>query len=168
MKQVEASLKVYGLQAGDVRHIKEGMETAFRDVRLMVAIVPIGALLVASLGVTNTIMASVRVRRWQLGVLRSVGLTRGQLLRLVLGEAALVGVVGAALGTFAGALLTVDGHAMTNIVAGYHPPIVVPWAYVLGGIAVVLGVAVAAGVWPAVSVARSSPLSLLQGGRAAT
>ncbi len=168
MKKVEASLKVYGLQAGDVRHIKEGMDTAFRDVRLMVAVVPIGALLVASLGVTNTIMASVRVRRWQLGVLRSVGLTRGQLLRLVLGEAALVGVVGAALGTFAGALLTVDGHALTNIVAGYHPPVVVPWAYVLGGIAVVLGVAVAAGVWPAVSVARSSPLSLLQGGRAAT
>jgi putative ABC transport system permease protein len=168
MKNVEAALKVYGLQAGDVRHIKEGMKTAFRDVTLMVLIVPLGAMLVASLGVTNTIMASVRVRRWQLGVLRSVGLTRGQLLRLVLSEAALVGVVGAALGAFAGAVLTVDGHAMTNIVAGYHPPIVVPWAIVALGIGVVLAVAVLAGVWPAVSAARTSPLSLLQGGRAAT
>ena len=39
------------------------------------------------LGVTNTIMASIRSRRWQFGILRSIGVTRGQLLRLVLSEA---------------------------------------------------------------------------------
>ena len=168
MKRVEASLKVYGLQAGDVRHIKQDMRAAFAKVTLMILVVPVGALLVASLGVTNTIMASVRVRRWQLGVLRSVGLSRGQLLRLVLGEAALIGVVGAALGIAAGVVLTLDGHAMTNIVAGYRPPITVPWGIIAGGVALVLAVAVLAGVWPAVSAARASPLALLQGGRAAT
>ena len=31
---------------------------------------------VASLGVTNTILASIRTRRWQYGILRSIGLTR--------------------------------------------------------------------------------------------
>ena len=168
MKKVEASLKVYGLQAGDVRHIKEGMKDAFAKVTLMIFVVPMGALLVASLGVTNTIMASVRVRRWQLGVLRSVGLTRGQLLRLVLAEATLVGVVGAALGAFAGAVLTVDGHALTRIVAGYQTHVIVPWGICSAGVGVVLAVAVAAGLWPAISVARTSPLALLQGGRAAT
>ncbi len=165
-KRIEKALKAEGLQTGDVRHIKEGMEKAFRNVTLMILVVPLGALLVASLGVTNTIMASVRVRRWQLGVLRSVGLTRGQLLRLVLGESALVGVVGAALGVFAGALLTVDGHAMTRIVAGYDSHVVVPWGICSFGVGLVLAVAVLAGLWPAVSVARASPLSLLQGGRA--
>ena len=168
MKQVEASLKVYGLQAGDVRHIKQGMKDAFANVTKIIFVVPMGALLVASLGVTNTIMASVRTRRWQLGVLRSVGLTRGQLVRLVLGEAALVGVVGAALGAFAGAVLTLDGHRLTNIVAGYRPPLVVPWGICWAGVGIVLAVAVLAGVWPAISVARTSPLALLQGGRAAT
>ena len=168
LKRVEKSLGAIGLQAGDVRHIKEGMSKAFGDVLLMVAVVPLGALGVASLGVTNTIMASVRVRRWQLGVLRSVGLTRGQLLRLVLGEAALVGIVGAALGTVAGILLTVDSHGMLNVVMGYKPGLSIPWGIVSFGIGSVLAVAVLAGLWPALSVARTSPLALLQGGRAAT
>ena len=168
VKRVEASLKLYGLQAGDVRHIKRDMKAAFAKVTLMIFVVPMGALLVASLGVTNTIMASVRIRRWQLGVLRSVGLTRGHLLRLVLAEATLVGVVGAALGCVAGAIFSVDGHAMTRIAVGYESAIVVPWGIVSLGVGVVMAVAVLAGLWPAVSVARASPLSLLQGGRAGT
>jgi putative ABC transport system permease protein len=168
LKGVEKALDAWGLKAGDVRHIKEGMQKAFLDVLAIIAIVPAGALAVASLGVTNTIMASVRVRRWQLGVLRSVGLTRGQLVRLVLGEAALVGLVGAALGLVAGTVLTIDGHAMLNVVTGYRPAISVPWGIVSSGVGVVLGVSVLAGLWPAVAVARASPLSLLQGGRAAT
>ena len=144
------------------------MAKAFANVTLMILVVPLGALAVASLGVTNTIAASVRTRRWQLGVLRSVGLTRGQLLRLVLGEATLVGIVGAGLGVFAGAMLTLDGHKMLSIVTGYSPALLVPWGIVAFGIGVVLAVAVLAGVWPAVTVARSSPLSLLQSGRAST
>ena len=168
VKKVERSLDTWGLKAGDVRHIRDGMSKAFHNVTLMILVVPLGALAVASLGVTNTIAASVRTRRWQLGVLRSVGLTRGQLLRLVLGEATLVGIVGAGLGIFAGAMLTLDGHKMLSIVTGYSPVLLVPWGIVAFGVGVVLAVAVLAGVWPAVTVARSSPLSLLQSGRAST
>ena len=168
LKQVEKSLSLSGLQSGDVRHIKEGLDKAFNDVMLIVATVPLGALAVASLGVTNTIMASVRTRRWQLGVLRGVGLTRGQLVRLVLAEAALIGIVGAALGSVAGAVLTMNSHGMLNVVAGYKPQVDVPWGIVWFGVGTVMAVAVLAGVWPAVSVARTSPLALLQGGRAAT
>ena len=168
MKTVERTLNTYGLQAGDVRHIKQGMQHAFADVLLMIAVVPLGALCVASLGVTNTIMASVRSRRWQLGVLRSVGLTRGQLLRLVLAEAMLVGLVGAALGCFAGTMMTISSHGMLNVVMGYRPDVSIPWGIIAGGIGIVMGVAVLSGLWPAASVARTPTLSLLQGGRAAT
>jgi ABC-type antimicrobial peptide transport system permease subunit len=57
---------------------------------------------------------------------------------------------------------------MLNVVTGYRPAISVPWGIVSSGVGVVLGVSVLAGLWPAVAVARASPLSLLQGGRAAT
>ena len=49
-----------GMQAGDVRQIKQEIQNAFANLLLLLAIVPMGALVVASLGVTNTIMASVR------------------------------------------------------------------------------------------------------------
>ncbi len=45
---------------------------------------PLLTLVVTLLGVINTVMASVRARRWELGVLRSVGLIRSGLLRLIL------------------------------------------------------------------------------------
>jgi putative ABC transport system permease protein len=60
------------------------------------------ALVIASLGQINTMMASVIERVRELGVLRSVGLTREQVQWLVLLEAAAVGVMGAIVGTLVG------------------------------------------------------------------
>jgi len=121
---------------------------------------------VSSLGVTNTIMASVRTRQWQFGVLRSIGVTRGQLLRLVLAEALLLGLVGVALGLIAGFEMTFNANALGAIVTGYAPPISVPWPAIFSGVAAVLIISVLASVWPAWVAARTEPLTLLQAGRA--
>ena len=166
MKGVVQRLGEKGLVAGDIRAIKQKMTTAFHNVLLVITAVPLGAMLVASLGVTNTIMASVRTRRWQLGVLRSVGLTRSQLLRLILGESMLIGVVGCGMGLAAGALMTLDGHELSRIVTGMYPAVKIPWGILAGGVLVVMGTASAAGLWPAVTVARTEPIKLLQAGRA--
>ncbi len=166
LAEVQKQLNVQGMQAGDVRQIKQGMKETFGDLLLLVALVPFGAMLVASLGVTNTIMASIRTRRWQLGVLRSIGLTQSQLLRLIFSEAAMVGVVGAGMGIAAGALLATDAHELSRIVTGFHPSISVPWGIIAIGTGVVMLIAIVAGAWPAITVAKTEPLTLLQGGRA--
>ena len=97
------------------------------------------ALVIASLGQINTMMASVLERVRELAVLRSVGLTRGQVQRLVLLEAAAVGVVGAIVGTLVGtaavlAYLIVFYTAGVEG-AGFGAP---TWASVSGGIATAL------------------------------
>src|SRR5438874_9038396 len=111
------------MDAGDVRHIKYMIEQTFRRLLLLVSTVAFAAMAVASLGVTNTIMASVRSRRWQFGIMRSVGVTRGQLLRLILAEAMLIGLVGCALGLFAGMFMTMDAHRLSAVIIGYSPPV---------------------------------------------
>jgi putative ABC transport system permease protein len=165
MKDITKKLGDRDMQAGDVRQIKESMESTFGEILLIVAVVPLGAMLVASLGVTNTIMASIRTRRWQLGVLRSIGLTQSQLIRLIFSEVLLIGVVASGLGLAAGAVLEVDGHKISLIFTGNNPAIVVPWDYVGVGVGLVMLVSILAGAWPAISVARAEPLYLLQGGR---
>ena len=165
MKQISKELGGRDLQAGDVRQIKQQMESTFQDILLLVSVVPFAAMFVASLGVTNTIMASIRTRRWQLGVLRSIGLTRSQLIRLIFSEALLVGVVASGLGIFAGAVMAIDGHQMSWLVTGFNPAVAVPWGYVSLGVGAVIVVSILAGAWPAVSVSRAEPLFLLQGGR---
>jgi hypothetical protein len=60
------------------------------------------AILSAALGVVNTMMMSVAERRRELGLLRAVGATRRLVTAVVAGEAALMGLVGGALGFVAG------------------------------------------------------------------
>jgi putative ABC transport system permease protein len=120
------------------------------------------------MGVTNTIMASIRSRRWQLGVLRSVGLCAGQLLRLVLAEAFLLGAVGLVLGLGCGTVLAIDARTLGADMLGYLPPVIIPWGYIAIGCGSVMIVAVAAALWPAIHVSRAQPLTLLQAGRAST
>ena len=167
MALVKKTLGLSGLRAGDVRHIKYQIQQGFERLLLLLSSVAFAAMVVAALGVTNTIMASIRSRRWQFGILRSIGVTRSQLLRLVLGEALLLGVVGCVLGLTAGFLMSIDANGLNKFILGYVVEIVPPWNMIWVGVAIVMSIAALASLWPAVSVARAQPLALLQAGRSA-
>src|SRR5205814_7089517 len=112
VKRVQEELGVQGLRSGDVREIKANIEKGFRNLLAIGSLVAFAAIGVASLGVMNTIIASVRTRTWQLGVLRSVGMTRSQLLRLILAEGVLLGLGGCGLGVMAGREQRFDGRGV--------------------------------------------------------
>lgn len=168
LKNVQKSLGDRGLAAGDVRHIKYAIEHAFYQLLDLISTIAIAAMAVASLGVANTIMASIRSRRWQFGILRGIGLQRGDLLRIILAEATLLGIVGILLGVAAGLEIAVDDRQFSGAFLGYRPDLQIPWHIVAGGSLALLAVAIVAGLWPAISVARAQPLDLLQAGRAST
>jgi len=168
VKRVERTLGDQGMKVGDVREIKFRIERGFYDLLYLLSTVAFSAMAVASLGVTNTIMAGIRSRRWQFGILRSIGVTRDQLLRIVLAEALLLGFIGVALGLVAGMEMAVDARALSVNISGYNPPMAIPWGIILIGVASVMFIAMAASIWPATNVAREEPLALLQAGRAAS
>jgi hypothetical protein len=64
-----------------------------------------GAIIVGLFLVYNALAVTVAERRHEIGILRSVGATRGQIWGLFLGEAGLLGVTGAVLGVPAGVVL---------------------------------------------------------------
>ena len=167
LKRVQKELGKEGMSVGDVRHIKANIQQGFSRLLLLVSTVAFAAMAVASLGVTNTIMASIRSRRWQFGVLRSIGVTRAQLMRLVIAEAFLIGIVGCALGLTAGSLMSLDANQLSGVVIGYRPPISPPWTIIWIGTGIVMAISLLASLWPAADVARKEPLALLQAGRAA-
>jgi len=167
LNQVQSLLKQMGFVVGDVRHIKAEIQQQFHRVLTLLSSIALAAIAVASLGVTNTIMASIRSRQWQFGILRSIGLTRWQLLRMILAEAILLGLVGVALGLAAGFLMSADANRLTRVLIGYGPDLVVPWRVVAAGSALVLAVTFLASLWPALRAACQKPLELLQWGRAA-
>ena len=166
-KGIKQALGMNGMRAGDVRQIKYKIEEGFQRLLLLLSTIAFASMAVASLGVTNTIMASIRSRRWQFGILRSVGVTRSQLLRLVLGEAILLGLVGCVLGVIAGFWMSVGANGLSRHILGHVIPMDPPWKIIFVGVGLVMLTAILASIWPAASVATDEPLELLQAGRAA-
>jgi len=102
-----------------------------------------------------------------MGVLRSLGLPRGELLRLVLAEAVMIGGVATVLGIAGGMLLSVSANHLTSKIVGYVVPLVIPWSVLLFGAAVTVSVAALAALRPAWTTAATDTLTLLKAGRAA-
>jgi putative ABC transport system permease protein len=111
--------------------------------------------MVALLGVISALFISVLQRRRELGLLRAVGATRGQVLRSVLAEATLMGILGAAIGFGVGVML--EWYVVKVLLpddAGWVFPLHVPWqaAGLVVGSSVVLATLV--GLWPALEATR--------------
>ncbi len=111
--------------------------------------------IVALLGVITALLISVLQRRRELGLLRAVGASQEQVLRSVLAEAVLMGLVGAILGLATG--LVLEWYVIDVVLldeAGFDFPMRLPWqeAGVVFGLSVVLATVV--GLWPAYQATR--------------
>jgi putative ABC transport system permease protein len=110
------------------------------------------AVLVAALGIVNTLTMNVFERVREIGVLRATGMTRRQVWRSVVVEAGILGLAGAVLGIVLGLLV---GAVMVLLPGGrVDVATIVPWQVV--GLALVLGVVVAmlSAAYPARLAAR--------------
>ncbi|QDU58061.1 ABC transporter permease [Aeoliella mucimassa] len=131
---------------------------------------PLVTLLITSLAVVNTIIASVRARTWELAVLRSIGTTRGELVRLVIAESLLIGLVVCLVSLSFGLIAGWCGVGMSRYSGAFFggpPTFLIPWSHLSLGFALALGACLLAAVWPAVTIGRAKPLALLQAGRTA-
>ncbi|GAB3106920.1 FtsX-like permease family protein [Janibacter alkaliphilus] len=118
------------------------------------------SVVIALVGIANTLSLSVLERTQESALLRALGTTRAQLRRMVAIESVLLALVGVTLGS---ALGIVYGVAGVGALVGELTPVVVeiPWG-LLGGVAAAAVVAaLVAAVLPAVRAARVSPAAAL-------
>ena len=118
------------------------------------------AVVIALIGVANTLSLSVIERRRESATLRAIGLSRGQLRGMLAVEGLLIAVVGAVLGVLLGLVYGWAGAAAALGWAG-TPAIVVPWRDVLLMLVVAAVAGLVASVAPARTAARTSPVEAL-------
>lgn len=128
---------------------------------------PMLLLLVTALAVANTAAAALRSRRWEMGVMRAVGLSGGAMARLILGEALMIGLAASVLslsfGIFSG-LCSAQMATHLSFFGGMGWNLALPWLKLGKGLAITLGLSFAAALIPALCVIRTWPLALLQDG----
>jgi putative ABC transport system permease protein len=121
------------------------------------------AVLVAILGIVNTLTVSITDRRRELGVLQAVGGLRGQIRRTIWLEALSIGTIGLALGLMLGAVnLYYILQVVHNDVAGMRLDYSFPVSTSLALVPTILGAALIAAIWPAESAVHGSLVEALE------
>ncbi|GGU10251.1 MULTISPECIES: ABC transporter permease [Streptomyces] len=119
------------------------------------------ALIIAILGVVNTLAMSVFERQQEIGMLRAIGLDRRRVKRMVRLEAVVISLFGAVVGIGLGAFLGwAIGETLKSSLPGYA--LVLPWDRI--GVFLVLAglVGVLAAMWPARSAAKLNMLNAIK------
>jgi putative ABC transport system permease protein len=121
------------------------------------------AVLVAILGIVNTLTVSITDRRRELGVLRAVGGLRTQIRRTIWLEALSTGAIGLILGYALGAVnLYYVLQIVRRDIAGMELEYQFPLTVTLVVAPVILGAAFLAAVWPAEAAVRGRLVEALE------
>ena len=151
----------------------QSFQSLLRIYQLMLRFSSVAALLIGMFIIYNSFAVAVTERRREIGILRALGASRRQVALLFVGESAIGGLVGSALGVIAGYALAgvVAGRAATflrGIFGIDQGAISVQTDARLVALAIATGTitSVVAAAWPARNAASVDPIKALQKGRA--
>lgn len=153
------------LNVGSGRVIRRQIEAVFTSTLVVFSTVAIGAMLVACFGVANLIIAEVNARRYEMGVLRAVGASRGQLIRLITAQALIIAITACVLGTGLGLQAAWGGREMNRRVIGIDLENAIPLDAIAFSWAVAISLALLAAAPSAMRLGRSQIRSLLLAAR---
>jgi len=120
------------------------------------------SLLVGSIGIMNIMLVSVTERTREIGLRKAIGAKRRDILMQFLLEAAMLSLVGGAIG-LTGAWLVAQGISLIDL-GGFQINAVVSPFIVILAISVSIFIGLASGVYPAARAARLNPIDALRYG----
>jgi putative ABC transport system permease protein len=118
------------------------------------------AILVGVLGVMNTMLMTVFERTHEISVLLALGWTRGRIIRMILYEAAMLGLLGGAVGVALG-VIGVQILATTPAIRGLLKPDL-SVALLTLSVLIAVAVGIVSGLYPAWRSSRLAPSRALQ------
>jgi putative ABC transport system permease protein len=157
---VDDTARQYALEPAELGRVSGTVGEALDRVFRLLDALALTAVLVAGLGMVNTLSMSVLERVREIGVLRAIGMSSRQVWAMVVIEAGVLGLACALMGALVG--LGVGGLLIALSSGGLGLAFDPPWASI--GLAVVVGVLVSitAAIYPAGIASRQSMVQALQ------
>jgi putative ABC transport system permease protein len=164
---VRDTLEARGYRTFSIADQFEEMKKAFMIIDTMLGAVGMLALVVASLGIANTMIMSITERFREIGVMKSLGADDRHIQLLFLAESGVVGFIGGVVGLTFGWILTriaavvimwwMEKQGQTGI-----DVFAMPWWLMLASVAFGVGVSLLAGALPSRRAAKVDPVHSLR------
>ena len=136
----------------------EQFDTFSGDLDLFLTMISAVGFLIAVLSILNTMLMSVMERIGEFGILRAMGWTRGEVMRLVMSESAVIGLVGGIVGVIFGTAASAVANQVWPDRLSLHVSLgLALFAFLMSTL---LGVA--GGLYPAWKAARLSPMDAIR------
>ena len=142
-------------------------------IQLVMGVIGAVALLVAAINIANTMIMSIYERTKEIGIMKVIGCRLGDICKLFLTEAAILGVIGGLLGVAASygvseLLNNMPADSINSLFGFYIDPevggslSVIPFWLVLLALSISVGIAIVAGLYPSIRAMRLSALEAIR------
>ena len=167
MDEVKASLDAMDVGVFTIADQLEEIKRGFLILDSILGAIGVIALIVAGLGIINTMVMSILERTREIGIMKAIGGSEKEIKMIFFVEAAVIGFVGAIFGLFLGWLVTRVANMVMNaqIIPDGMDPVNLfyfPLWLIFGAIAFSILISLAAGLYPAIRAARIDPVRALR------
>lgn len=173
--EVEDQIRALGFGTSSVRQMRESLEEQSRSIQLILGGIGAVSLLVAAIGIANTMIMSVTERTREIGIMKSLGCTVRDIRIMFLGEAGAIGFLGGVIGCAISAIASVainlvsfasaDVRGVVTAVIGGGEATrvsVIPWWLYLFAIAFSTAIGLLSGFQPANRAVRIPALDAIR------
>jgi len=163
-----AQLKHEGFQVQSLEIVVEVANRIVTAVTVMFTLIGSIALLVATIGIANTMVMAIYERTREIGILKAMGASRGEIRQMFMMEAGLIGLIGGVIGLLLGWLVGLGLNQVIPVYLRYRElPVrgnffVVTLTLALGVIVFATFIGLVAGLLPAQRAAKLDPLQALR------
>ena len=157
---VRSRIAAIGYSSSAPEDVIVSVEKYLHVIEFILTAIGVVALAIAALGIANALLAAVRERRREIGVMKAIGARDRDVMRAFLVEAGCVGFVGGIVGTAIGLVIFVGiGDFANNYLTSQGlrgVPITIAWYIPVGAVIGAALISVFAGAFPALKASRLS------------
>ncbi len=163
--QVVEEIRLQGLETWSPTDMLEELNRVFLIIQLILGGIGSVALLVATIGIVNTMTMAILERNREIGVMKVLGASLANIKLLFLVESGIIGLLGGLVGLVAsfGVVAIVNVVGLNMMQGQFQSDLaIIPWWLILFAMGFSLIVGLLAGLYPASKAARISPLEAIR------
>jgi putative ABC transport system permease protein len=164
---VEEKLQERGLRTFALMDQMDNMQTGFIIMDVFLLAVGMIGITVASLGIVNTMVMSILERYREIGIMKAVGATDGDVQKIFFFESGMIGLLGGVFGLLLARVVSfIINQVINGVASGRGVPFIqyfdFSWWLCLAAILFSIMVSLAAGIYPTLRAARVDPVVALR------